>query len=310
MTFGALLSTSALTIAIAAGWVVAALAWLMVRSLNLPAPVRASLLAQSRLIPLAAAILLVPSQIQGFVRFEPEVAESVGPLLALFVLVGIAFAVDGLSRGWRSWMATRRIVRSWRQSATPLTIPRWRHRAWLVDRPYPVVAMLGVIKPELFVSRSVAAECTSEELAAIAEHEVAHVRTGDNLRRALFSLTPAARLVAPLADAMEREWTAAAEEAADASARQVVSGIDLAQALTKVARLAIGPQPEPMPGSALIRGLALESRVRLLLDPPIPARRRSLGWIPVVMLFAAAILLQSPTVLSGLHEMFELLVRR
>ena len=310
MTFGSLLSMSAITVAVAGGWAVAGVVWLIVRRLNLPATVRATLLAQTRLIPLACIVLLVPSQIQGFVRFEPQVSESVGPLLFACSLGGLALAIEGFVRGWRSWQATREIIRSWRESATPLTIPSWRRRAWLIDRQFPIVAVVGVFRPELFVARCVAAECTAAELDAIAAHETAHIAAGDNLRRALFSLTPGAWMVRWLAGAIEREWTAASEEAADASARATASALDLASALTKVAGLAVGPRPETVPGSAFIQQLALETRVRLLLDPPDVQRRKTLAAVPIVVLFAAAILLQSPIVLNGLHDLFELLVRR
>jgi hypothetical protein len=310
VTFGTLLSMSAITVAVAGGWLVTAIAWMIVRRLDVPSPIRASLLAQTRLIPLACIVLLVPSQIRGFVRFEPEVSEAVGPLLALCSLGGLALAIGGCIRGWRSWMATRQIISSWRASATPLSIGSWRRRAWLIDRPFPVVAVVGVFRPELYVARSVAVECTPAELDAIAAHETAHIVAGDNLRRALFSLTPGARLASRLANAIEGEWSVAAEEAADAYARLSAPALDLASALTKVAGLAVGRDPEPLAGSPLIQQFALETRVRLLLDPPASSRRRLLASLPIAALFAAAILLQSAVVLSGLHELFELLVQR
>jgi beta-lactamase regulating signal transducer with metallopeptidase domain len=207
-------------------------------------------------------------------------------------------------------MATRQIISSWRASATPLSIGSWRRRAWLIDRPFPVVAVVGVFRPELYVARSVAVECTPAELDAIAAHETAHIVAGDNLRRALFSLTPGARLASRLANAIEGEWSVAAEEAADAYARLSAPALDLASALTKVAGLAVGRDPEPLAGSPLIQQFALETRVRLLLDPPASSRRRLLASLPIAALFAAAILLQSAVVLSGLHELFELLVQR
>ena len=191
-----------------------------------------------------------------------------------------------------------------------MIVPLWHHRAWRIDRAFPVVAVVGIVRPQLFIADSVASECTPAELAAIVAHEAAHVRAGDNLTRAAFSLTPGSRLVAPLARAIERQWSVAAERTADERARVATSGLDSASALTKVARLAVGPAREPLVGSALIGELALDARVRLLLDGPTDSRPLPVVWLSLTVLVAAVAVLQLPGTLYGLHELFELLVRR
>jgi hypothetical protein len=307
---GVLLALSAVTIASALGWTAAALAWLLVRGLALAPVTRAALLAQVRLLPLIAVAVIASAQIVSFVRFEGELtSESAGPLLIVAALPGVALILDALVVAWRSSRLTGNVVGGWRHSAVPLAVAGWRYRAWQIDREFPVVAVVGVWRPELFVSARVAANCTPAELVAIAAHEAAHVRAGDNLMRAMFTLTPGVGFLSSLARAIERDWSAAAERAADDKARQSTSGLDLASALTRVARMAIDA-PQPVFGSTLVGELPLESRVRALLEPPTPAPRFPVAWVSAAGYVATAGFLQRPQVLMGLHELFGLLLRR
>jgi hypothetical protein len=249
-------------------------------------------------------------QLIAFARFEIGGVESAGPLLVVAGLAGVGLVVDAAIRGWRSWRVTRTVIGSWRRSASPFALAAWRGRAWLIRRRFPVVGVVGITHPELYLATQVARACTPDELAAIAAHEAAHVRCGDNLMRALFNITPGAFWCARLASDLERDWMAAAEEAADLRARASASPIDLASALTKVARMAATASAGPHVGSALIGISALDQRVRRLLEP---ARRHRPGWAwapTLLVAVAAAIMLTSSAGLEPLHEMFELLVRR
>ena len=304
-----LMPLAAVAIATGCGWIAAAGAWLWVGRWP-AAAASASILAQIRLLPLVAVVLLVPAQIAAFIRFEAEVAESAGPLLVITAVAGAALLVDAVLAAWRARSVTRDVVGSWRDSAAPMSLPNWRHRAWRIDRQFPVVAVVGTVRPQLFMADRVAAECTPAELAAIVAHEAAHVRAGDNLTRAAFSLTPGSRLMSSLARAIERHWSVAAERNADERARVATSGLDLASALTKVARMAVGPAREPLVGSALIGELALDARVRLLLDEPAAVRPIPVAWLSLAAFVAVVATLQLPGTLYGLHELFELLVRR
>ena len=310
-SIGVLLALAALTIAAGFGWTAAAIAWLSVRRLRLGASTRAALLAQIRLLPLISVLVLVSAQVVSFLRFEHEVvAESAGPLLVITALPGLALLLDAMLAAWKSWRMTRDVVGSWRVSAVPLEMPLWRRRAWRIERGFPVVAVVGVLRPELVVASRVADACTREELAAIAAHESAHVRSGDNLLRAAFSITPGAAFLGSLAAAIERDWSAAAERAADEKARAATSGLDLASALMKVARMAVGHSPAIGVGSALIGEVPLEARVRALLEPPARERRLPVGTAASAVWAATIGFLHQPQALSGLHQLFELLVRR
>jgi hypothetical protein len=274
------------------------------------ASTRAAWLAQARLLPLACAAVLVPVQIVAFARFEAGGDESPGPLLILTASIGAALLIDGVLAGVKSWRETRTLVAGWRITAAPLAVPTWTRQAWSIRRSFPVVALVGIVRPQLFIAARVASHCTSDELAGIAAHEAAHVRAQDNLLRFLYRATPGARLASRVAVPLEQAWLAAAEEAADARARLTTSNVELASALTKVARMAAGLTPEVLQISRLIGDSPLDSRVRSLLDPPVRRRRFELGWLPSVMLIASAAAVLSSPILALIHELFELLVRR
>jgi Zn-dependent protease with chaperone function len=271
---------------------------------------RAALLAQARLMPLVMTLIIVPAQMIGFARFEAGDPESASPLLIGLALLGAAVLADAFISGARSWHRTRIIVGAWRQSATPITLPSWARRAWAIRRRFPVVAVVGIVRPQLFVARQVTDGCTPRELAAIAAHESAHVDARDNLLRLLFCLTPGVSMAGRLAEPIERAWVVAAEEAADERARLRGSGVELASALTKVARMAAESDPEPLPVSGLIQGQTLERRVGKLLEAHPASRGLPWGWIGLGLAVGIAISLQTAPVLRVLHESFELLVLR
>jgi len=311
VVLGSLLAFSALALATLAGWMGAALIALAVgRSRTLGVSARAALLAQVRLLPLALAAVLVPVQITAFARYEAGGAESAGPLLLGAAAVGLYFLLDAIASTLASWRQTRAIVATWRASALPLPLPGWARRSWGITRRFPVVAVIGITRPQLFVATQVVDECTAAELAAIVTHETAHVRSRDNLVRLLFRLTPGARVFAAIALPLERAWQVAAEEAADTHARDEAGRLDLASALTKVARLAAACESESTVGSALIGGHALQSRVRRLLAPRADERIGRTAWLPIALMLAGAAVVPMTPLLASLHEAFELMVRR
>ena len=59
-----------------------------------------------------------------------------------------------------------------------------------IDSPFPIVALVGVLRPRLFVAATVLDSCTRQELQTVIAHEMAHARTLDNLRRLLLIAVP------------------------------------------------------------------------------------------------------------------------
>lgn len=284
--------------------------WLVRRGLwaRVGARPAASLLVQARLAPLTLPLVIVPLVMLAFARYEPvHEAEEVGAVLAVLAAAGAWALTMAAVRGWTSVRATWRLAQAWRRIGVPAQVPGWQGRAWVIQSRFPVVAVVGLGRGELYVAEDVVRTCSPDEIAAIAAHERAHVSGRDNLTRVLFALAPAAGRAA---DVVERAWAATAEEMADLHARAAGNGVTLAQALTKVARLALGaaaPIPGPAAVSAFIGGGDFEGRVRRLLEPAQSPGRALLG-LPlaalVPMALAAAIF-----ALPEVHEVTEVLIR-
>lgn len=306
---GVALALSAVAMGTVMGWLAAAVIARLVRPARLDAVTRARLLAQARLLPLAGSILLAGSQLVAFVRYDVGVDERLGPLVVVTAICGAWLVIDAAGAGVRGWRHTGALVHDWRRTAAALHVPGWAHRAWLIRRRFPVVAVAGVLRPQLFVASQVTTACSTREMAAIAAHESAHVRALDNLLRLLFRLTPGVRLTPRLANAIESAWVAAAEQAADLHARRSAPAVELASALTKVARMAAGRVPEAMPMSGLIGGEALEARVHRLLAAPEHRQVPALAWLPLLMILGATVLLHTTSALTGLYEAFEFLLQ-
>jgi Zn-dependent protease with chaperone function len=305
---GLLMACAAIAFGTALGWLLTSVLARIADWSRWPARARATLLAQLRVLPLATAVLLASAQMVAFARFEQNRAETAGPLLLGLALAGVGLLVDAVINAARAWARTASVTRAWRENASPLTLPEWHGRAWAIRPAFPIVAVLGAVRPHLFVARQVIDRCTREEMSAITAHEAAHVAAHDNFTRLLFSLTPGSRVMRSTASRLEQRWLAASEEAADVAASRHASSIALASALTKVARLAPLTMPEPTAASALISGSDLELRVKRLLQPAAQSQRGRGSWLPTVVLLVTAIVSQLPDVSRRLHEVFELLV--
>ncbi|MEZ5291223.1 MAG: M48 family metalloprotease [Vicinamibacterales bacterium] len=266
---------------------------------------RAGLLAQARLAPLSVTVVFTPLVQLAFWSFEPRSgSESIGIALPALAAVGVALTTLVAVRGWRTARATTEVARTWRNAAAPAAVRGWDGPAWVVQTPFPVVAVVGVRRAELFVSADVLSTCSEPEMEAVAAHERAHVAEHDNLLRMLVALTPA---FGPAVGRLERVWDATMEEAADLQARAGGKGAILARALTKVARLAVASaEASPLAMSAFLGRGSLEARVLRLLEPPgrpgRPLRGLTMAALPLTV--AAAV-----SGLPAIYEAAEFLVR-
>ena len=201
--------------------------------------------------------------------------------------------------------ATARTAAEWKRVGRPLTDLDARVPAYAIDVPYPIVAVVGILRPALFVAERVLAECSTGEVRAMIAHETSHIRTRDNARRFLLRACP--DLVGDRS-VLTRAWKDAAEEAADAdAARTPAHALDLAQALIRVARLA--PSCAPALASAFYSGGSIDARVRRLVNPPaeaaVPVVLR--GWVfgAAAAVLAGALVLAAPAI----HQAMEAAVR-
>lgn len=235
----------------------------------------AGMLAVARLLPALAALaitlfILGPGYFEHEQRGEPE-----GSGYGLFALAlgGLGILGASLARMAASCLRTAAIRRQWLARARAVTIDGAGMPAYVLDLPFPLVAVLGIARPRLFVSSAVLDQCSAPEMAAIVEHERAHVLRRDNAVRLLMDATPDLLSLTRIPGALAAAWHQAVEHRADDAASK---RLDLASALVKVARLATASPAIELPASALYRGEGGEligARVRRLVDPAGPAPR-------------------------------------
>ena len=79
---------------------------------------------------------------------------------------------------------------------------------------FPVFAVVGIVRPRLFVAEHVLETLDEQELTAVLRHELGHITALDNLKRLAIKLC-GDLLVAPLGRGLDRDWSVAAEAAAD-----------------------------------------------------------------------------------------------
>lgn len=304
---GVLMACSAIAFGTAIGWALALVMLPVADRLRWAARSRAVLYAQLRLLPLASALVVTVAQIVAFQRFEESRLESAGPLIIGVALAGVALVMRALWRCAIAWRLTAKSAAQLRATGEQVTMPRWIGPAWALRTLTPIVMVAGVVRPHLFVSWRVLRSCNRDELAAIAAHEASHVMARDNFVRLLFLLTPGVTLVGRLGRVLERRWAEAIEEAADHYAGEMVGPLELASALTKVARMS--PGSTRLAASTFIGTSSIDTRVRRLIDGAELPRRSIAAWLPTAALLLSAVLLLIPQVNGTLHELFEFLVR-
>jgi Zn-dependent protease with chaperone function len=266
VTFSSFAIGLALLSAIAAG-----LAGPVARSVAMKSPSRrAAILLWLRMLPAAGALAFaVTLVLPTFLYYEPpHTDEPLRRTMAAVAAIGIAVLVRAAWRVVTTWLTTRRLALRWTRGGRQVPEIAQGLATFVIDDRFPTVAVVGCVRPSLFVSERVFDECTPDEIQAMILHERAHIRGRDNLKRLLVRACPGL----PFAASLEAAWNLATEEAADASAAAADPDrrLDLANALIRLARIA--PVSDlPAAVSAFYHGGSIETRVRLLLDPPPPA---------------------------------------
>lgn len=239
-----------------------------------------------RMLPASSAFVFVLAIfVPSYWQFEPrEAIEAVDLTLTLCAIAAVATLAMAVYRGVSAWIAAVLRTRAWMRTARPLALPGTTIPAFEVDSDAPVLALAGIFRPRLLVTRALIDALTREELAASVAHEIGHWSELDNLKRLVMRAAPDLFGASACARAIEREWAAASEHSADriASDGQPASRCALASALVKVARLTPVPRPLTEPISTLVGGGDIASRVRTLLDDgasPVAMPRPRAGWL-------------------------------
>jgi peptidase M48-like protein len=257
-----------------------------------------------------ATMVFVPS----YWRYEPrDVVEGIDLSLTAFAIGALVLLGAGIARGVSAWTRAKRRSRLWMRTARPIDLGTGRVPAFVVDAPAPIMALVGVWRPRLLVTRGLLDALTEEELAASVAHELGHFRASDNVKRLVIGAAPDLLTPTPVARVIERRWASAAEHAADQMSGDATPAIRcaLASALVKVARLTPAEPTLSEPISTLIGGGEITSRVQILLDDRVVAlvrRRRSFEPLTAAIVLAAFAAAYAP-LLRAVHELTEVVVQ-
>jgi hypothetical protein len=229
------------------------------------------LLLVVRLSPLVfAAAITFGLALPAFLEFEPHAtAEGIGLRLDAMALAGALLFAGMACRGWRMLSTTRRARQSWREQSEGIYLPGIDLPTYCLESSSALVAVTGTFRPEIFLSRGIVEALSTHELRAALEHEVAHVRSFDNLKQLLLKMTRPPHWLQVFKD-VDREWNNAAEIAADRRAlSRGASVLDLSSALVKVGRLTRIPTAAQAVASRLVPtscSSTLERRVKRLSE--------------------------------------------
>lgn len=273
--------------------------------------------------PVIAIVSIGAFMIPSYLIYEPHATQEVVSwklgLLAMLSAIGVGLAV---SRGLRSWLATRSLVKNWLASSTPVKVEGISIPTYVFQHSFPMVAVVGALRPRLFIADHVFESLTAEELAATIAHEYGHLAAHDNLKRAVMRVSRAALLLIPCGRSLDRSWSEASESAADEHAAQQSSlvALNLASALVRIARMIpTGHRPSiPAAVSAFIGGddsPGVKVRVRRLVELASTDPRqlvsnasivRFVPWLVLALIVVVGVTIESrPQVLASVHSFVE-----
>lgn len=275
-----------------------------------PARREAGLLFGLRTFPLlTAAAITAAFTVPSFLLLEPRaVDEPVGAMPLLLSLGGAALGIFGIVNAAKALLRARRAIARWTSAAQPMAtdapVPVLR-----ISGTVPPMTATGIVRPRVLLSGSAEFLLTPNELQTALNHELAHVRRHDNLKKLLLRL-----VVFPGMGELESAWVEASEMAADdAAVSNTHEALDLAAALLKVSRLA--PMEEPVElTAALVRSPAavMRARVERLIawSDELPSQsRQRWPWMLLSAGLIAAFAVAYGHLLLGMHAATEWLVR-
>jgi Zn-dependent protease with chaperone function len=253
--------------------VVASLAWRAMSGLFEGATLgtRARLIFGLRVLPIVVASIAVFAFIvPGYLLHERENSgEIVSNELALLGIVSLVSILIAICRVIRSGLATRRLMREWFRSSSKVEITGIDVPIYQIEHEFPVLAVVGIWKPRIFVAEKVLTSLGESEFRAAIAHEYGHLVGRDNLKTTVLAFCRDL-LFLPIARGLDKAWVQNAEALADEFAA-TTSGrvaLDLASALVKITRI-VPASPKPLlPAGAYIvshREVDVAERVRRLL---------------------------------------------
>jgi Zn-dependent protease with chaperone function len=271
-----------------------------------------------RVLPaMLAAIVVLGLGVPSYLWLEPQATmESVSLACCAAALLGAAIWCISIARVMHAALRSSRCARQCMQAGHEIPREGLAIPTSLLELETPVIALAGLFRPRVLVSRSVLNALTPGQLDAAVRHENAHRISRDNLKRFMFLLAPGIFPLTSSLAPLERAWARCTEWAADDEATQgdARTSLLLAAALVCVARMGAAPQPSVAMTHLIAGDRDLSARVDRLLrgaaTAEAPRWRRStlLGGMAVLATVILAGVVQWPAILHAAHEVLERLV--
>ena len=281
--------------------------WRSLRFLRLREKSLADLLFALRALPMAAAIAItlifvVPS----FQILEPRsIDEGMGSTTLALGICALVLIACGCYRVITAQTRTSRVVARWLEGAHPMDAG-CQTVTFRAQREAPPLTLVGLRNPRVLVSELTVALLSAEELQIALKHEIAHMRSRDNLKKLICRFCPF-----PGMAALESAWGQAAELAADDAAVSTQSdAVDLAAALVKLSRL-VPVTAVPVCTVGFVSG-SLRTRVaRLLAWDQVAKGAPVRAWyaVPPALAALTLVFVSYTPVLQLTHTLTEWLVR-
>ena len=276
-----------------------------------------------RAFPVGAAVVFVLAFLTpAYLLFEPHSSgETVSLKLALISIASILGICFAGYRMLRTWLVTRRLTTNWLRHSERIEVDGVNVPVFCIRHPFPVIAVVGMIRPRMFVASQIFDSLSEDEFRAAIAHEYGHLNAHDNFKRAFLRVCRD-MLILPLGRELDRAWTENTEAAADEYAASIggdTMALDLASTLIKIARIAPENTSPSMPlGSFLIEAHEgdLQHRVGKLIElsshhshEHATRRSRNLLWVYIgILLTAVALLASNEAFLLAVHDASESVV--
>lgn len=265
-----------------------------------------------RMLPLiVAAVITAAFTVPSFLLLEPRaIDEPLGGIPLVFGACGIFLGLFGIVSIVVAMRRAARAIAAWTHEAQPVQLSS-AVSVLRISPAVPAMTTAGIVHPRVLLSGVAEFLLNENELQTALNHELAHVRRRDNLKKLLI------RFVAfPGMRGLEAAWLEATEMAADdAAVSTSVEALDLAAALIKLSRLASPGQTVELT-MGLVHGPSsmVQARVQRLIawsgERGVSIRRYS-RWYGVSAAFAAiaAFALIYGQLLVHVHTATEWLIR-
>jgi len=238
---------------------------------TLPLRQRERLLYAVQLLPLVLALAFtglfaVPRYVSNETNFAPE---GVGWVCLLLAAALVAWWTARVAGGVRMAVRTARFRRACAGDEAVLSLSR-ETPVVLVGGARPRVALVGLLRPLIFISRSLieAGGLDAPALEVVLDHERSHAAQGDNWKLLSLHCVPRLNLRLLAGKTWMQLWQNAAEWAADEDAvgGNSARALLLAETLVALARSNSAPGPQLACTNFVCEETELALRVERLID--------------------------------------------